>query len=122
MVRSTSMLLVLLVQLSWVAVDARGDGPNACFGDGCTAPCPAENACVTDADCRPGVTCEPGCISGFCDCDPKLNGWACTDDCAFDECSGVAIPAVSNWGVVIMVLAFLLAGSIVIRGRRIRIV
>ncbi len=63
--------------------------PQSCACDGapeCTAPCPAANSCVSDANCAPGSVCTPWapelpCVPSTCSCDVNTGAWVCTDDC-----------------------------------------
>lgn len=67
------------------SVSAQGSGFGVCDGEGCTAPCPAENACMSDADCPAGTMCGPGCAPSSCHCNASTNTWGCTRDC-HNEC------------------------------------
>ena len=104
---------------------AWGSGFGICEGEGCTEPCPAENACRNDADCAEGMICNSNCVPSdccfpsFCGCNPNTNQWGCTLDC-HGECIPNPIPSASHWGLVIMTLFLLAAGTMVIGRRNMR--
>jgi len=97
-------------------------GYGQCFGaESCTEPCPAANACFQDAHCPAGMRCalccspdgSDFCAPSSCGCNPATNQWGCTRDCN-GECVRI-IPVVSEWGLMIMVLLLLTAGTICLR-------
>ncbi len=92
-------------------------GFGVCKGEGCTAPCPAENACLSDADCSAGMICGPGCAPSICGCNATNNTWGCTRDCN-GVCVPNPIPTVSHWGIVVMTLLVLTTGTVVLIRRR----
>ncbi len=79
-----SVLAGLYVTLLVAPAPASGD---CVGGEACEQPCPAENSCYTDAECRPGMVCQPWgpnmpCRPSACACDPTEGLWKCTADCA----------------------------------------
>ncbi len=109
-----------------------------------TVTCPE---CIVDTDCNDGVSCtadacneaagvcsftpfDAVCDNGlFCDgaetCDSVAGCQAGIDPCGgepcdeeYDMCEGGAIPTVSEWGLVVMTLLGLTAGTVVLDRRR----
>lgn len=116
MARRTNLaaLAVAAVTFLWTGQTFGGE----CIdGQYCNEPCPAENSCIDKSDCAPGQTCEPDCLPSQCWCDQATGEWACTDDCA-GLCVGEPIPTVSEWGVIVITLLFLTAGSLLFMRRR----
>ena len=95
-------------------------GGNHCSGTGCTEPCPAENACLSDLECPPNFTCEPGCLPSSCGCDAQGDTWTCTRDCIGECTPGPIVPTVSTWGLAALLLLGMTAGTMLFRARGIR--
>ncbi len=122
--RATLGLAVLAGWLLCTASTLRANGFGVCEGEGCTEPCPAENACETDTDCDPGMICQevcdpvdcPVCVPSHCSCDPLTDTWGCTRDCV-GLCVPAPMPTVSEWGLIVMALLLLAAGTICVRRR-----
>ncbi len=111
--------LMLTSGVLWAGSSALGGGFGVCEGEGCTEPCPAEGACLSDADCAAGMICGPGCAPSGCGCDPITDTWGCTRDCN-GVCVPAPIPTLSVWGLIIMGLLLLAVGTICVRRRRCR--
>jgi hypothetical protein len=110
-----SALIVGFIAALCTMTPARGGGFGVCEGEGCTEPCPAEGACLRDADCAEGMTCRPACAPSICYCDPIRDTWGGgTRDCN-GICAPAPIPTVSGWGVIIMMLLLLTAEKICMR-------
>ncbi len=98
--RTVLALLIVLLFVPTLQAECEDDPAGAC-----AEPCPAENACESDADCEQGSTCTPWdsilpCVSSSCFCD---NGnWACTDDCA-PQCVA-EVPALAKRGLLVLTL------------------
>ncbi len=116
--RAIARVLMLTGAVLCTVTTAWAGGFGVCEGEGCTEPCPAENACMSDADCAAGMICGPGCAPSFCACNPETDQWGCTRDCN-GQCAPAPIPTLSEWGLIIMALFLLAAGTVVI-GRRSR--
>ena len=87
------------------------DVPDSSCGDNQCEP--FENGCSCGNDCGP---CEPICGDGACsESEDECN---CPIDCG-TECDDLPpIPTVSEWGLIIMTLLALTAGTIVFARRR----
>jgi hypothetical protein len=99
----------------------------AYFGDPlgyCSTPCPSQT-CYDNDDCEPGFSCVPygtipgmGCTPGSCNCDDE-GIWWCTGDCApICVADTMLVPAASPWGVALLALLVLSAGTGLILAHR----
>ncbi len=73
---------------------------------------PFEHGCACGFDCGP---CEPICGDGACS--ESENECNCPSDCG-TECVVSPVPTVSEWGLIVMTLLLLTAGTIVFGRRR----
>jgi len=75
--------------------------------------------CLIDADCDDGLFCTgvETCVDGACQAGTDPCGSAACDEQA-DACSGAPIPAVSDWGLIVLAIVVLTAGTLVCLQRR----
>lgn len=127
-VPSTALTNPVAIALSLPVGPGCGDGLCDAAEDhcGCGADCPgAETTELTcddtlDNDCDGAADCADSdcaatlpCTCGNENCDPGEDDTNCPSDCQIDS-----IPALSNWGVALMVLLMTMAGALVITRRR----
>jgi len=85
--------------------------PNVFAGVGTT--CDAYGACCIDGLCFPNVR-ESNCTGAF----RGRGTWCVPDICDGDRDWGGPVPAVSEWGLIVMILLVLAAGTVVIKRDR----
>jgi cysteine-rich repeat protein len=108
-------------------VDVQAD-PGAVCGDG-TLDCGGVEEC-DDGNMLPGDGCENCQIAAICgdgirttppeECDDSntMSGDGCSATCELEPNPGQSVPAVSEWGLVVLVLIGLSAGTVVFGRRR----
>ncbi len=125
------LCVILTVSLGTTLQKAEATDSNCCefaLPKGCasapTAECPQANCEAALGVFKPGEECNPA--SGNCEaktgfqqrvcCMSLPCGGAASMD--MGACSAIMIPAVSQWGLAVMVLLVLTAGTIVVMRRR----